>query len=110
MAEIDRQKRRKMAAVAERLADFTFVTSDNPRSEDPMAIIEEICTGFTRNDCYWVEADREAAISAGINALGADDVLLIAGKGHENYQELANSVVPFDDREVARNLISQRNC
>ena len=105
----DREKRRKMARVAEALADFSIVTSDNPRRERPMDIIAEICSGFTSDENYRVCTDRECAIAVGVDLLQDGDVLLVAGKGHENYQEFSDSVIPFDDREVTRNIIRQRN-
>jgi UDP-N-acetylmuramoyl-L-alanyl-D-glutamate--2,6-diaminopimelate ligase len=99
----DVDKRPKMAAVAQDLADFTIVTSDNPRRESP------VVAGFTEASGYRVVEDRQAAIAAGIEMLEKDDILLIAGKGHENYQEVGQSVIPFDDREVARQLLQARN-
>jgi UDP-N-acetylmuramoyl-L-alanyl-D-glutamate--2,6-diaminopimelate ligase len=105
----DREKRAKMAAVAEELADLSIVTSDNPRRENPMDIITDILSGFKHEASRLVEVDRATAIATGIDQLQEGDILLIAGKGHENYQEFANSVIPFDDREVALNYICQRN-
>ncbi len=97
----DRTKRPKMAKVAETLADFVIVTSDNPRTEDPLAIIDEICTGFSPD---WksagkitVEPDRRRAIQQAIARAQPGDVVLIAGKGHENYQIIGKTKYPFDD-------------
>ncbi len=104
----DVDKRPKMAAVAERLAHFSIVTSDNPRRESPQAIIEDVLAGFTDPKVFRVEEDRRSAIAAGIEMMEADDILLIAGKGHENYQEVGQSVIPFDDREVAYELLRAR--
>jgi UDP-N-acetylmuramoyl-L-alanyl-D-glutamate--2,6-diaminopimelate ligase len=100
----DRSKRPRMASVVEELADAAYVTSDNPRSEDPHAIINEIMGGFTRRRCceIAVEADRKAAIEMALGRAGEGDTVLIAGKGHENYQLLGKNVLPFDDLEVAR--------
>ena len=95
----DRGKRPLMGEVATRLADRVVVTSDNPRSEDPRAIIDEILTG-TSGDVT-VEPDRAAAIGCALEGAEDGDVVVIAGKGHEGGQEFADHTVPFDDREVA---------
>jgi UDP-N-acetylmuramoyl-L-alanyl-D-glutamate--2,6-diaminopimelate ligase len=102
----DRAKRPLMAAAAEQNADFTIVTSDNPRREQPEAIIEDIKGGF-RNSAYEVIVDRRAAIYRAISVARARDIVLIAGKGHENYQEFADHTVPFDDVEMARRAIEE---
>jgi UDP-N-acetylmuramoyl-L-alanyl-D-glutamate--2,6-diaminopimelate ligase len=105
----DRGKRPLMGAAAARHADVVILTSDNPRSEDPEAIIDAVAEGA--GDARELErlVDRRAAIERAI-ALAADgDVVVIAGKGHETYQELADGVkVPFDDREVAREALRAR--
>jgi UDP-N-acetylmuramoyl-L-alanyl-D-glutamate--2,6-diaminopimelate ligase len=108
----DRTKRPKMGAVAERLADRVIVTSDNPRTEEPGAIIEEICAGFSAG---WkdggkisVEADRRAAIRMAIEMAKAGDVVLIAGKGHENYQIIGTTKHHFDDVEEAQAALAER--
>jgi UDP-N-acetylmuramoyl-L-alanyl-D-glutamate--2,6-diaminopimelate ligase len=99
----DRGKRPLMGEAATRLADRTFVTSDNPRSEDPLAIIAEIEPGAVRGGgAYTVEPDRRAAIAAALAEASAGDVVVIAGKGHETGQQFADHTVPFDDRDVAR--------
>ena len=103
----DRGKRPVMGEIATRLADFTLITDDNPRSEDPMAIRAEIMRGIPAGRKNWVEvrSDRRAAIEQGMAALGsADDLLLIAGKGHEAGQTIKGVTHPFDDAEVAREL------
>jgi UDP-N-acetylmuramoyl-L-alanyl-D-glutamate--2,6-diaminopimelate ligase len=98
----DRGKRPLMGEAATRLADLTVVTSDNPRSEDPEAIIAEIVPGAQRGGGrYEVEADRRAAIRRAVRSAGPGDVVVIAGKGHETGQEFADRTVPFDDRIVA---------
>jgi UDP-N-acetylmuramoyl-L-alanyl-D-glutamate--2,6-diaminopimelate ligase len=97
----DRQKRAPMGAIAARGADVAWVTSDNPRSEDPAAIAAEIVAGAPAG-ALRVELDRRAAIGAAIAAAHAGDLVLIAGKGHETTQTLGDRVLPFDDREVAR--------
>jgi UDP-N-acetylmuramoyl-L-alanyl-D-glutamate--2,6-diaminopimelate ligase len=98
----DRQKRPKMGAIAELYADELFVTSDNPRTEDPDTIIQEILAGIQRIKPTRVEPDRKAAIEKSLNELEAKDVVLIAGKGHEDYQILGTTRVPFDDREIVK--------
>jgi UDP-N-acetylmuramoyl-L-alanyl-D-glutamate--2,6-diaminopimelate ligase len=97
----DRGKRPLMGNVATRLADLSIITSDNPRSEDPLAIIAEIERGATGGHAHVVEPDRRAAIRRAVRAANAGDVVVIAGKGHETGQEFADRTVPFDDRVVA---------
>jgi UDP-N-acetylmuramoyl-L-alanyl-D-glutamate--2,6-diaminopimelate ligase len=94
----DRGKRPMMGAVARRLADWPIVTTDNPRSEDPAAIIGEISHGFEMD----TELDRAAAIARAVDGAQRGDVVVIAGKGHEQGQQFADQTLPFDDREVAR--------
>jgi UDP-N-acetylmuramoyl-L-alanyl-D-glutamate--2,6-diaminopimelate ligase len=100
--ERDKSKRRAMGAVAERLSDFCVISSDNPRSEDPMAIIEEIKKGFQRASHYLVEPDREEAIRKILKLAKSGDVVVLAGKGHETGQVLADKTIDFDDRDIAR--------
>jgi len=103
----DRGKRRKMGEVANTLADFTVLTSDNPRSEEPLAIISEIVPGFgAGRDRFTIEPDRREAIAAAISMASQGDTVLIAGKGHETYQEFDGYRVDFDDREAARELLA----
>ena len=99
----DRAKRPLMGAVVSRLADVAVVTSDNPRSEEPLAIIEEILGGMSGD--YEVEPDRAAAIAGAIETAEDGDVVVIAGKGHEQGQEFRDRTIPFDDREVARDAL-----
>ncbi|HEV3480201.1 MAG TPA: UDP-N-acetylmuramoyl-L-alanyl-D-glutamate--2,6-diaminopimelate ligase, partial [Gaiellaceae bacterium] len=96
----DRGKRPLMGRVASELADLVIVTSDNPRSEDPSAIIDEILDGVTGS--AEVEPDRRAAIAQAVGEAREGDVVVIAGKGAEQGQEFADGKIPFDDREVAR--------
>jgi UDP-N-acetylmuramoyl-L-alanyl-D-glutamate--2,6-diaminopimelate ligase len=99
----DRGKRPVMGAVSARLADLTVLTSDNPRSEEPMAIIREMEPGARRGGGrYVVEADRRAAIRLALKEARPGDAVVIAGKGDETGQEFADRTVPFDDRIVAR--------
>jgi len=102
----DRTKRALMGAVAERLADHSIVTSDNPRNEDPADIANDVVEGFAERDSFQIILDREEAIARALTIAEEGDVVLVAGKGHENYQEFHNTVVPFDDREVVRGLLS----
>jgi UDP-N-acetylmuramoyl-L-alanyl-D-glutamate--2,6-diaminopimelate ligase len=99
----DRGKRPLMGRIASELADVAIVTSDNPRSEEPQAIIDEVLTGVTGE--VGVEPDRAAAIEHAISIADDGDVVLIAGKGHEQGQEFADRTIPFDDREVARDVL-----
>jgi UDP-N-acetylmuramoyl-L-alanyl-D-glutamate--2,6-diaminopimelate ligase len=99
----DREKRSLMGEVATRLADSVLITSDNPRSEDPLAIIEEILAGAGPGAA--VEPDRAAAIERAIQSAGEGDVVVVAGRGHEPGQEIAGRIIPFDDREVARDAL-----
>ena len=96
----DRSKRPLMGAVATALADQVIVTSDNPRSEDPAAIIAEIMAGVGHAPHVQAVVDREQAIARAAALAQPGDLLLVAGKGHENYQEIGKTVAPFDDREV----------
>ncbi len=99
----DRGKRPEMGRIASELADVAIVTSDNPRSEDPHAIIEEILAGVSRE--VEVQPDRRVAIARAVEQAKERDVVVIAGKGHEQGQEFADRKVPFDDREAAREAI-----
>jgi UDP-N-acetylmuramoyl-L-alanyl-D-glutamate--2,6-diaminopimelate ligase len=102
----DREKRPLMGAAATANADLTVITSDNPRSEDPLAIIAQIEPGAKRGGgIYLVEPDRRAAIAYAVEEAREGDTVIVAGKGHEPYQELATASVPFDDREVARDAL-----
>ena len=100
----DRQKRPLMAEMADRLADYSVITSDNPRKENPEAIIDEIEKGF-RSKRYEKIVDRTQAIDRAIAIARPRDIVLIAGKGHENYQEFGDHTIPFDDIQVARRAI-----
>lgn len=105
----DREKRPLMGRVAEKLADFIILTSDNPRSEDPLQIADEILAGIKEKSKVEVVLDRKLAIEKGLKLKGEEDVLLIAGKGHETYQEIGGKKYPFDDREVVREFCWLRN-
>jgi UDP-N-acetylmuramoyl-L-alanyl-D-glutamate--2,6-diaminopimelate ligase len=104
----DRGKRPLMGAAAVRGADLVFLTSDNPRGEDPAAILAQIQEGTIGAMNVRTIVDRAEAIEAAVEASGPGDILLIAGKGHETYQILGDRTIPFDDREVARRAIERR--
>lgn len=101
----DKDKRPLMGAVASRLADHAILTSDNPRRETPRAIIARIEEGFGGRRNYDVVEDRTQAIETALRMARDGDIVLIAGKGHETTQEFANTIVPFDDRQVARGIL-----
>jgi len=106
----DSGKRAKMGRVAAELADYTIITSDNPRKESPEKIASQIEAGFreVKGSDYRVELDRKRAIQQIVGEAKAGDTVLIAGKGHETYQEFEDTVVPFDDRVHARETIEQK--
>ncbi|WP_216901017.1 UDP-N-acetylmuramoyl-L-alanyl-D-glutamate--2,6-diaminopimelate ligase [Synechococcus sp. CCY 9618] len=104
----DRSKRPQMAAIAARLADAVVVTSDNPRTEDPQRILNDVVAGIPAGTELVVEGDRAAAIAATIAAAAPADLVLIAGKGHEDYQILGTTKVHFDDREEAQRALQAR--
>ena len=106
--ERDTGKRAQMAAIAEANADLVFVTDDNPRGEDGDAIVAQIMAGFANAGAVVVERDRRRAIARAIGQAGADDIVLIAGKGHETYQEINGVRHPFDDRQVAGEILEGR--
>ena len=102
----DRGKRPLMGKIASDLADVVIVTSDNPRSEEPIEIIEDILQGAGTD--VEIDPDRRTAIGRAISLAEAGDVVVIAGKGHEQGQEVAGAKLPFDDRQVARELLRER--
>jgi UDP-N-acetylmuramoyl-L-alanyl-D-glutamate--2,6-diaminopimelate ligase len=108
----DRTKRPVMGEVAAKYSDYFIITSDNPRSEDPLAIISEIEAGVKKaypgRDNYVKMEDRKEAIAEAIGMAKDEDLIIIAGKGHESYQILREGIIPFDDREVARSLLSKK--
>jgi UDP-N-acetylmuramoyl-L-alanyl-D-glutamate--2,6-diaminopimelate ligase len=105
----DRAKRPQMGATVARLADSMFVTSDNPRSEPPLEIIDAVVAGvpLDARPKVVVEPDRAAAIAAGIAAARRGDVVIVAGKGHETTQVVGDRVLEFDDRTVARHALAE---
>jgi UDP-N-acetylmuramoyl-L-alanyl-D-glutamate--2,6-diaminopimelate ligase len=106
----DRAKRPLMGAVAARLSDRAYLTSDNPRSEDPDAIIADVLDGVGVGNRPIVEPDRRRAIRRAIADSAPGDVVVIAGKGHESGQIIGDRVLPFDDRSVAREELEARSC
>jgi UDP-N-acetylmuramoyl-L-alanyl-D-glutamate--2,6-diaminopimelate ligase len=117
----DRGKRPLMGGIAGRMANLAILTSDNPRSEDPLAIIAEVEAGLSAAGLgriapqqagdapgYLVEPDRRAAIALGLDLAAPGDIVLIAGKGHEDYQLVAGRRLDFDDRAVVRALVAER--
>ncbi len=102
----DRTKRPLMGSAAAEASDYVVLTSDNPRSEDPLTILNDARVGIDKfNTPYHVEPDRESAIRHAILRAQPGDVVILAGKGHENYQILKDRTIPFDDREVARRVL-----
>jgi UDP-N-acetylmuramoyl-L-alanyl-D-glutamate--2,6-diaminopimelate ligase len=97
-----------MGEIAERLADVAIVTDDNPRGEDGDAIVAQILAGMARPQTATVQRDREAAIRAALTMARSGDVVLIAGKGHETYQEGAGGKRAFDDMAIARAALEHR--
>jgi len=102
----DHSKRARMGSVVERGADLAWVTSDNPRSEDPNDIINEIVSGMRSRRRVQIQPDRQTAITEAISAARPGDLVLIAGKGHERTQRFKDTVIPFDDREAARQALT----
>ena len=101
------EKRAKMGDVASRISNYSIITSDNPRGEDPIEIIKDIESGFGGSH-YEVLEDRREAIAKGVSYLAPGDVLLIAGKGHETYQEVDGVRLPFNDVECAAEHLELR--
>ena len=100
---------RPMGEAAGRGSDFVVLTSDNPRSEDPLVIINDAMVGLQKSGTrYKVEPDRRAAIALAIREAGPGDIVLLAGKGHETTQVLRDRTIDFDDREMARRILRQR--
>jgi UDP-N-acetylmuramoyl-L-alanyl-D-glutamate--2,6-diaminopimelate ligase len=113
----DRGKRPIMGEIAARMADVPLLTSDNPRTEDPLAIIAEVEAGLVKAGLrrgavqggYLVEPDRRAAIGMALSMAGAGDMIVIAGKGHEDYQIIGKRKFHFDDREVVRDFLAKQS-
>ena len=103
----DKGKRPLMGREAEKASDLVIITSDNPRSEDPLAIISQIVAGLESPGRAVVQPDRRLAIGAAVREARPGDVVLILGKGHESGQEFARHTVPFDDRQVAQEALEE---
>jgi UDP-N-acetylmuramoyl-L-alanyl-D-glutamate--2,6-diaminopimelate ligase len=104
----DRSKRPLMGGIAQRYSDLAILTSDNPRTEDPMAIIDEVVAGMSdRDGPYEIEPDRRAAIAKALDLVGEGDFLLVAGKGHETMQILGTELHHFDDRTVVKEILAE---
>lgn len=103
----DRAKRPLMGRALEARCDVAVLTSDNPRSEDPAAVLDDMLAGLERPGVAVVEVDRHKAIEAALRSAATGDLVLILGKGHESGQEFADRVIPFDDREVARTVLRE---
>jgi UDP-N-acetylmuramoyl-L-alanyl-D-glutamate--2,6-diaminopimelate ligase len=104
----DRTKRPMMGAISGELADYTIITSDNPRTEDPETIIAQIAEGIKGTTAkYSCISDRREAIKHAILEAKAGDVLVLAGKGHETYQTFKDRTIHFDEREVVRDLLEE---
>src|SRR5205823_4960111 len=102
----DRAKRPLMGMAAGEASDFVVLTSDNPRTEDPLDIINDALVGLRRFDTpHIIEPDRKKAIQAALKEANPGDIVILAGKGHEPYQVLKDRTIDFDDREVARELL-----
>jgi UDP-N-acetylmuramoyl-L-alanyl-D-glutamate--2,6-diaminopimelate ligase len=101
----DRTKRPQMGRIASEMSDVTIITSDNPRTEPPGAIIEEIRSGVNPHARVETEVDRRAAIARALSLAGSGDIVLIAGKGHEDYQVIGTAKSHFDDREEVEAFI-----
>ena len=104
----DRGKRPQMASIAARLADRVVVTSDNPRTEDPSRILSDVVAGLPPGMDHEIVEDRAQAIALAIASAQPDDLVLVAGKGHEDYQILGTEKVHFDDREEAEKALRLR--
>ena len=98
-----------MGEAAGRLSDLTILSNDNPKTEDPLKIISDIVVGLQKtNGKYMIEPDRGRAIALAMDQALPGDIVLLAGKGHENYQILADRTLEFDDREQARRVLNER--
>ena len=98
-----------MGTIAGRLADYSILTSDNPRNEEPMAIIRSIEEGIKKTEApYEIIEDRKAAISRALDLALDGDVIILAGKGHETYQEISGVKRPFDEKQIVRELLTFR--
>ncbi len=103
----DKEKRQKMGEIAEKLSDYFFITNDNPRSEDPHQIVEQILQGVAQKNHHTIELDRKEAIRKAIAFANPEDIILIAGKGHEKKQIFSHRILDFDDVEITTQLLNK---
>ena len=104
----DSGKRQVMGEISGRIADYTIITSDNPRTEDPEKIVKQIEEGIKKtNGKYECIVDRKEAIKKAIEMANKRDLIVLAGKGHEPYQEINHKTYPFDEREIVREIIEE---
>ena len=104
----DKNKRKKMGQVAKFYADQIIITSDNPRNENELDICNEIMIGCANHDNVEIILDRKIAIKTAINKSQKNDIILIAGKGHENYQEINGKMITFNDTEVVHEVLNDK--
>ncbi len=104
----DASKRPMMGKIAQNYGDFVYVTSDNPRTENPQKIVDDIVDGISKRSGLFIDIDRENAISAAINKALPEDVVIVIGKGHEDYQILGTEKIHFDDREVCLRFLARK--
>ena len=98
-----------MGEISGRIADYTIITSDNPRTEEPEEIVKEIEAGIKKTKGnYSVIVDRKEAIKEAINMLHKNDILILAGKGHETYQEINGKKYPFDERVIIKEILEEK--
>ena len=106
----DKTKRPQMGEVAGRIADYSIVTSDNPRTEAPIEIINEIEDGIKKTKGkYEIIENRKEAIKKAIEMMTKKDIVILAGKGHETYQEINGEKLPFDEREIVKEFLKEKN-
>ena len=105
----DKEKRPQMGRIADEKSDIFWLTNDNPRSEDPLAIIDDIKAGIKSGQSFHIQTNRYKAIEEALSEAKDDDLIIIAGKGHEKYQIIKDTIVPFDDREVVKNILSKNS-
>ena len=105
----DKEKRPQMGRIADEKSDIFWLTNDNPRSEDPLAIIDDIKAGITSGQSFHIQTNRYKAIEEALSEAKDDDLIIIAGKGHEKYQIIKDTIVPFDDREVVKKILSKNS-
>ena len=105
----DKEKRPEMGRIAGQQSDIFWLTNDNPRSEDPINIIDDIKVGIKSGRSFYIQTNRHKAIEEALSEAKDNDLVLIAGKGHEKYQIIKDTIIPFDDREVVKKILSGEN-